>query len=454
MSETIAAISTALYPAGIGVVRLSGDDAFLIADKIWRSNSGKKLMDMPANTAAVGIVHDEETDIDECVALVFKEPHSFTGENVVELSCHGGVYILRRVLEAAIKSGARPAGPGEFTKRAFLNGKMDLTEAEAVMDLISAQGETAARAALSQHKGALFKEIEKVKKNLIELSADITAWVDFPDEDVPSLEPQTLINTLSDVKNELEKLRDNYSRGRIIKEGVETVIIGRPNVGKSTLMNAISGYEKSIVTEIPGTTRDVVEDSVAFAGVVLKLWDTAGIRETDDPVESIGVKRAKEKLDDAQLILAVFDGSKELTDDDKKIIEQTSGRNVIAVVNKCDLPLKIDKSYIENRIKPIVYISAGKQEGIENLEEKIKEIIGTSSFDPSAAYLANLRQLECVKRADEAINMAIDTVEKGFTLDAVTVFIDDALNAIFELTGERASDSVIDRVFSKFCIGK
>jgi tRNA modification GTPase trmE len=370
MSETIAAISTALYPAGIGVVRLSGDDAFLIADKIWRSNSGKKLMDMPANTAAVGIVHDEETDIDECVALVFKEPHSFTGENVVELSCHGGVYILRRVLEAAIKSGARPAGPGEFTKRAFLNGKMDLTEAEAVMDLISAQGETAARAALSQHKGALFKEIEKVKKNLIELSADITAWVDFPDEDVPSLEPQTLINTLSDVKNELEKLRDNYSRGRIIKEGVETVIIGRPNVGKSTLMNAISGYEKSIVTEIPGTTRDVVEDSVAFAGVVLKLWDTAGIRETDDPVESIGVKRAKEKLDDAQLILAVFDGSKELTDDDKKIIEQTSGRNVIAVVNKCDLPLKIDKSYIENRIKPIVYISAGKQEGIENSKRR------------------------------------------------------------------------------------
>lgn len=397
---------------------------------------------------------DGETDIDECVALVFKEPHSFTGENVVELSCHGGVYIMRKALEAVIKAGARPALPGEFSKRAFLSGKLDLTSAEAIMDLIGAQGDTAARAALAQHRGALFNEIQSVKKRLVEISADITAWVDFPDEDVPSLEPNALKATLKAEKAELEQLSENYSKGRIIKEGVDTVIIGRPNVGKSTLMNALSGFEKSIVTEIPGTTRDVVEENVNFAGVVLKLWDTAGIRKTEDPVESIGVKRAREKLDSAQIILAVFDGSKELLNEDKEIIQQIEDRHVIAVINKCDLQIKTDREYIESKIKHVVYISAGKREGLNILETKIKELVGTSTFDPSAAFVANLRQLECVHRAIEAISSAIDTVEQGFTLDAVTVYIDDALNAVFELTGEKASEEVIDRVFSKFCIGK
>lgn len=409
---------------------------------------------MKQNTASVGTVFDGETDIDECVALVFKEPHSFTGENVVELSCHGGVYIMRKALEAVIKAGARPALPGEFSKRAFLNGKLDLTSAEAIMDLIGAQGDTAARAALAQHRGALFNEIQSVKKRLVEISADITAWVDFPDEDVPSLEPNALKASLKAEKAELEQLSENYSKGRIIKEGVDTVIIGRPNVGKSTLMNALSGFEKSIVTEIPGTTRDVVEENVNFAGVVLKLWDTAGIRKTEDPVESIGVKRAREKLNSAQIILAVFDGSKELLNEDKEIIQQIEDRHVIAVINKCDLQIKTDREYIESKIKHVVYISAGKLEGLKILETKIKELVGTSTFDPSAAFVANLRQLECVHRAIEAISSAIDTVEQGFTLDAVTVYIDDALNAVFELTGEKASEEVIDRVFSKFCIGK
>lgn len=454
MSDTIAAISTALYTAGIGVIRISGDNAFDIGNKIWRSGKNKKISDLKANTAAVGIVFDEKSDIDECVALVFKAPHSFTGENVVEISCHGGVYILKRALEAAVNAGARYAAAGEFTKRAFLNGKMDLTQAEAVMDLIGARSETAARAALGQHRGSLYKMIEKVRNSLVEISADITAWVDFPDEDVPSLEPSKLKNTLSFIRDRLRGLAENYDRGRIIKDGIDTAIVGKPNVGKSTLMNCISGFEKSIVTSVPGTTRDVVEEDVNFAGTVLKLWDTAGLRETEDLVESIGVKRANEKLNSAQLVIAVFDGTGNLDNEDIAIIRKLKNKHTIAVINKCDLPINIDKEYIKEKIEHVVYISAEKGTGIDDLEKTIEEITGTGSFDPAAAYIANLRQLECVKHALDAVEYALDTLEKGFTLDAVNVSIDDALNAVFELTGEKAADIVIDRVFSKFCVGK
>lgn len=454
MSDTIAAISTALFPAGIGVVRLSGNDSIAIADKMWRSGKGKKISDLEANKAVVGTIFDCESDIDECVAVVFKSPHSFTGEDVVEFSCHGGVFILRKVLETAVKNGARTAGPGEFTKRAFLNGKMDLTSAEAIMDLVGAQGEISAKAALAQHRGSLFRKIEGIRKEIVEISADITAWVDFPDEDVPSLRPEILKASLNRIECELEQISASYASGRIIREGVDTAIIGKPNVGKSTLMNLISGFDKSIVTEVPGTTRDVVEDNVNFAGTVLKLWDTAGIRKTTDPVEHIGVLRAKEKLDTAQLVIVVFDASRDLDDDDRDIIAQTAGKQSIAVINKCDLPLKLNKEFIKNKFKHLVYISASKGEGIDILEQEIKKLIGVSAFDPSAAYAANLRQFECVCRALNAIKEAVRTIDVGFTLDAVTVFIDDALNAVFELTGERASDEVIDRVFDKFCIGK
>jgi tRNA modification GTPase len=452
MSETIAAISTALLPAGLGVIRISGDSAVQTAQKIWRGR--KKLTELAPNTAAVGEAVFLDTPIDECVALVFCAPHSYTGEDVVEISCHGGVYLVCRVLEAAISAGARIAQPGEFTKRAFLNGKLDLTRAEAVMDLIGAQGEAAARAALSQHEGALFKTIEKLKQQLVEISADITAWVDFPDEGVPSLEPETLKSNLEEVLSALDNLSKNFSRGRIIKEGVETAIVGRPNVGKSTLMNALAGYEKSIVTDVPGTTRDVVEDSVNFAGFVLRLWDTAGLRETKDAVESIGVARAREKLDAAQLVLAVFDGSRELNEDDNKIIENIKNRNAIAVINKCDLPLKIDREYIERKTKHVVYLSADKGEGIGALEEIIRELTDIAGFDPGAALVANGRQLECVRRAIDGARDALEAVNFGMTLDAVSVGVNDAVTAFCELTGERASDEVINRVFSKFCIGK
>lgn len=453
MEDTIAAIATAQMPAGIGVLRISGEGAIKTAQKIFSSVSGKKLDKMNGYTAAYGKAHDGDEEIDECVALVFHAPRSYTGEDVVEISCHGGAYIMRRVLNAAIKAGARSAAAGEFTKRAFLNGKLDLTSAEAVMDLVGAQGEAAAKSALSQHEGALYRNIVEIKKQLVEISADITAWIDFPDEGVPSLEPETLRANLENVYSTLKKLDDNYERGKIMREGIDTVIIGRPNAGKSTLMNAIAGFEKSIVTEVPGTTRDIIEENVNFAGVVLRLFDTAGLRETEDIVESIGVSRAKKRIETSQLVFAVFDASRPLDEEDRKIIDLIEKKKAIAIINKCDLPIKINKEYINAKISNIVYISATKGEGIDKLEDIVRKLT-EAGIDPNAALVANERQHECVMRAIDGIKTSLDAVNLGLTLDAVSVGIEQAINSLCELTGERASEEIIDRVFSKFCIGK
>jgi tRNA modification GTPase len=441
-------------PAGIGVLRISGSTALETAQKIFLAKNGKPLSELLAYSAALGKVHDKNSDIDECIALVFHKPHSYTGEDVVELSCHGGAYIMRRVLDAAISSGARLALPGEFTKRAFLNGKMDLTQAEAVMDLIGARGEAAAKLALSQHEGALFKQIEKLKADLLEISADITAWVDFPDEGVPSLEPETLKISLENLILTIKQLSSNFERGKIIREGVETAIVGKPNVGKSTLMNVIAGSEKSIVTHVPGTTRDIIEESVSFAGIVLHLFDTAGIRETNDSVESIGVRRACEKLDMAQLVFAVFDASRPLDDEDKNIINRIKDRKAIAILNKCDLNTVIDEKYISDRLSQIVYMSAAKGEGIEKLEEVTRNLTDTANFDPNAGLVTNHRQLECLLSAGDGVGCALEAVKTGLTLDAVSVGVEEAIGVLCELTGERASEEIIERVFSKFCIGK
>lgn len=453
MEDTIAAIATAQMPAGIGVLRISGGEAIKIAQKIFDSKSGKKLENMNGYTAAYGKAHEGNEEIDECIALVFRAPRSYTGEDVVEISCHGGAFIMRRVLKAAIKAGARSAAAGEFTKRAFLNGKLDLTSAEAVMDLIGAQGEAAAKSALSQHEGALYRNIVEIKKQLVEISADITAWIDFPDEGVPSLEPEALKANLEGVYSTLKKLDENYERGKIMRDGIDTVIIGRPNAGKSTLMNAIAGFEKSIVTKVPGTTRDIIEESCNFAGVVLRLFDTAGLRETTDVVESIGVSRAKKRIETSQLVFAVFDASRPLDEEDKKIIDLIENKKAIAIINKCDLPKKVNAEYIKSKISSIVYISAAKSEGVDKLEEIVSKLT-EAGIDPNAALVANERQHECVLRAGDGIKASLDAVNSGLTLDATSVGIEQAINSLCELTGERASEEIIDRVFSKFCIGK
>ncbi|HPU58556.1 MAG TPA: tRNA uridine-5-carboxymethylaminomethyl(34) synthesis GTPase MnmE, partial [Candidatus Avimonas sp.] len=313
MSKVIAAISTAMAPAGLGVIRLSGDNAIEVASRIFRpASKSRRLTDLPGYSALYGWTFDAEGDIDECVALVFRAPHSYTGENVVELSCHGGLYLLQRTLRAAFAAGAVPAEPGEFTKRAFVNGKVDLTGAEAVMDLISANGRLAAKTALAAREGAIYKKIRSVLDGLTYAAANLSAFVDYPDDDIPELEPEALDEMLKNAEAELKKLIDRFDAGKVVREGIDTVIVGRPNVGKSTLMNLLAGHERSIVTPIAGTTRDIVEETIRLGDVILRLADTAGLRSTDDQVEMIGVQRAKERLERAALVIAVFDGSEPL----------------------------------------------------------------------------------------------------------------------------------------------
>ncbi len=453
-AKTIAAISTPQAPGGIGIVRLSGPRAKEIAGKVFTSRHGKTLEDVKGYTALYGRVHDGETDIDEAIALNFTAPASFTGEDVVEISCHGGLYIMRRVLKAVFAAGAVPAGPGEFTRRAFLNGKIGLTEAESVMQIISAQGEQAAKAALAGHDGALEKKIIKIRGMLIEAAAHLSAWADYPEDDIPQVNPEKLQTTLLTVKSEIEHLLRQFDAGRAIREGVATVIAGRPNVGKSTLMNLLAGCERSIVTEYAGTTRDIVEDTVILGDVPLRLSDTAGIRLTDDPVEKIGVDRARGKLREAQLVLAVFDSSQELNGEDRELVSAIRESAAIAVINKSDLPAKIDVQYINKYFQQIVYISALSGEGLQELKDAVAEVLRTSELNPADGILFTERQRDAARQAGDCVTEALTAVESGMTLDAVTVSIEGAVSALLELTGERATEAVVDSVFSHFCVGK
>ena len=385
-NSTIAAISTAQGEGGIGVIRVSGDGAIEIADKVFKNINNKKIKDMKGYTAAFGSIVFEGEKLDEAVALVFRAPHSYTGEDVVELSCHGGMYITKQVLRAVLEAGAVPAEAGEFTKRAFLNGKLDLTEAEAVIDIISAKSKSAARSAICVKEGALRT--------------------------------------------------------------------GRPNVGKSTLMNLLSGTEKSIVTDIPGTTRDVVEDTVLAGDVILRLSDTAGLRDTDDAVEKIGVDRARKKLSQCGLLLAVFDNSRELDSDDLELIEMSREVPTVAIINKTDLQAKLDINKIKSDISNIVYVSAANGEGREDIINAVEKIAGTQNLNPSEGILSNERQRSNVYNALNSVREAKAAVETGMTFDAVTVSLEDAISELLEMTGEKTSDEVIDRVFHNFCVGK
>lgn len=452
--KTIAAISTPQAPGGIGIVRISGPDARSIAQKVFTAKSGKKLDEIKGYQALYGFVSDGEERIDEAIALNYIAPASFTGENVVELSCHGGLYLMRRVLKAVFAAGAVPAGPGEFTRRAFLNGKIGLTEAESVMQLICAQGGQAARAALAGHDGALEKRIIRVRESLIQTAAHLSAWADYPEDDIPEVGADSLGLTLAAARAEIDQMLLEFDAGRAIREGVRTVIAGRPNVGKSTLMNLLAGCERSIVTEIAGTTRDVVEDTVLLGDVPLLLADTAGIRLTEDPVERIGVLRAREQLKQAQLVLAVFDASQELNEEDRELISLIGDSPAVAVVNKSDLPSKIDNEYINTKFKQIVYISALSGSGLAQLREAVARLLQTAQLNPSEGILFTERQRDAARRAGDCVAEALQALEHGMTLDAVTVSLEDAVSALLELTGERATEAVVDSVFSHFCVGK
>ncbi len=452
--STIAAISTGQAAGGIGIVRISGEKALFVADRIFKTVSGIKLEKLSGYKAAFGKVLFDGKCVDEAVALVFKAPKSYTGEDVVEISCHGGLLVTKQVLRAALANGAVPAEPGEFTKRAFLNGKMDLTRAESVMNIISAKSEQAKSAALNTLDGALFKKISEISLSLKRTAAQMAAWVDYPDEEIDELSDDNLKKMLVSAEKELEDLIKRFDVGRIIIEGVETVIVGKPNVGKSTLMNLMSGYEKSIVTSVAGTTRDIVEETVTLGNNVLRLADTAGLHDTEDTVEKIGVDRTKQKLDRAALVLAVFDSSTEIDTEDEEIIKMCNGKNAVAIINKTDLEEKIDTNIINNNFKYVVYLSAKSQSGVTELEKAIENLLGTADFDTSAATLMNERQLSCCQSALQSIKEALAALEIGMTRDALNVNIDVAIESLDTLTGERATESVVDEIFSQFCVGK
>ncbi len=455
MSTVIAAIATPTAVGGLGVIRLSGDEAFAVADRVFRAvNKTKRVSEMDGYTAAYGHVFDADGDIDECVATVFRAPHSYTGENVAELSIHGGVYLLSRVLRAVFAAGAVPAAAGEFTRRAFVNGKLDLTQAEAVAALIAADGKLAAKTALAAREGAVFARLQTMKETLVGLQAQFSAFVDYPDDDIPPLHPDTLAETLKTVKNGLDELLSTYDAGRVLREGVDTVIVGSPNVGKSTLMNLLSGCERSIVTDMAGTTRDVVEETVRVGNVCLRLADTAGLRETDDRVEAIGVERSRERLTRAALVLAVFDGSRTLSEDDRALLDVLAKENTIAVINKQDLTQNIDVSYISDKIQQIVYTDAKNGVGKEELTAAVETVTGVNRLTGEQPVLANERQRACAYRALQCVAEALDALCAGMTADAVSVSVDGALDALLELAGERTTETVVDGIFARFCVGK
>ncbi len=452
--STITAISTPNAVGGIAVIRISGENALSVAKEIFNPFGEKKIEDMAGYTCAYGIAHDNGQRIDDCILTVFRAPHSYTGEDTVEISCHGGLFVSRKILRAALKNGAATAEAGEFTKRAFLNGKLDLTQAEAVMDVISAKGELELKMAENLREGAVFKAAKKCSERLLKLLSGLAAWTDYPDEDIPEVEPEAILSELEAVRNDLSALIADYDRGRIVREGVATAIVGRPNVGKSTLFNCLSGCERSIVTDIAGTTRDVVEESVRLGDITLCLSDTAGIRETEDIIEGIGVDIAWKTVDSSELVLAVFDGSCPLAADDFDLINKIKNKKCVAVINKSDEKTVIDEAKLKECFLQIVYISAKENQGIDDLENAVKSIFEINSDSFSSVTAANERQKLCIEKAVESIENAIEAINFGEMLDAVNVLVDEAEQNLLELTGERITDAVVDEVFSRFCVGK
>ncbi len=454
MSErTIAAIATPLAEGGISVIRISGENAISVAEKCFCAFSGEKLSSLSGYQAAYGkVVDNEKETLDDAVALVFRAPKSYTGEDVVEISCHGGTVVARQVLRRVLECGATLATGGEFTKRAFLNGKLDLTKAESVMGLISARNDAAAKISRGAREGRISRDTEDILNKLLETAASLAAFADYPDEDIPNLSEENFAKLLDECYTKCEKLISTYDVGRIIREGINCAIVGKPNVGKSTLMNMLCGSDRSIVTDIAGTTRDVVENTVNIGDIILNLSDTAGIHETDDTVEKFGVDRAKEKIENAELLLAVFDGSSSIDGDDLQLLKEIKDKKCIVVLNKTDLAPVFDKSELNDF--EVIEISAKSGSGYNELCTAINRVCKTQMLSPDDTVLISERQRDCVNRALNAVSEARDALELGMTLDAIGVCVDDAIAALLELTGKRVTNEVCDEIFKRFCVGK
>lgn len=454
--DTIAAVSTAMAAGGIGIVRISGKEAFLAADRIYRGRNGKKLSDQKANTVHYGFIEAEGEKIDEVLAVILKGPHSYTGEDTVEIDCHGGILAMNRILEAALSAGARLAEPGEFTRRAFLNGRIDLSQAEAVMDLIQAKNDYALKNSLRQLQGSVKNEIREIRENILYEIARIESALDDPEH--VSLEGYSskLQGIVEEQCRRIEKLIAGSGEGKLLQEGIKTVILGRPNAGKSSLLNLLAGEEKAIVTEIEGTTRDIVEDQVNIRGITLRLLDTAGIRESDSPVEQIGIERAKEQAKDADLILYVVDSSVPLDENDRKITELIRGKKALVLLNKNDLQMKVTKEDLRERVDaPVISVSVRENRGIEELENSIQDLFfhGKISFQDEI-YITNIRHKKALEDAKKSLDLVKESILNHMPEDFYSIDLMDAYEALGKILGESVGEDLINEIFSKFCTGK
>lgn len=459
--DTIAAISTAVSESGIGIIRISGEEAFEVADRVWQSPGKKKRLSMqPANTIHYGYIYDGEEMVDEVLVMLMRSPKSFTAEDTVEINCHGGVYAMKRVLETVLKNGARPAEPGEFTKRAFLNGRIDLSRAEAVMDVIQAKNEYALKNSLSQLKGSVQKKLKSLRQSILYEIARIESALDDPEHMSLENYPEELGAKNKEWLAEIEKLIDSSENGKILKEGIQTVILGKPNAGKSSLLNILSGEEKAIVTEIAGTTRDILEETVNIHGITLRLMDTAGIRSTEDVVEKIGVSRAKESAKNADLIIYVIDTSRPLDENDREIMELLRGKKAVILLNKSDLDSVVTREEVleqldDLEVQKMISVSAKEQTGIEELENALKDLFfeGKVTFNDEVC-ITNLRQKANLAEARESLLKVQESLEMDMPEDFYSIDLMSAYEALGAITGESVGEDLVNEIFSKFCMGK
>lgn len=456
-SDTIAAIATAMTPSGIGIIRISGDDSFELIDKIYKSKSGKKLLSQcDSHTVHYGFIYDGDEKIDEVMVLIMRAPNTYTREDTIEIDCHGGVFVMKRILETVIKYGARPAEPGEFTKRAFLNGRIDLSQAESVIDVINSKNEFALKNSLSQLNGAVLDSIKQIREVLLHEIAFIESALDDPEHISLESYPQKLLLIVDNQIKSIDKLLKSSDNGRILKEGINTVIVGKPNAGKSSLLNILVGADRAIVTDIAGTTRDVLEEQINLDGITLNLVDTAGIRDTDDIVEKIGVDRAKQYADSADLIIYVIDSSTELDDNDFSIIDILKDKNAIVLLNKSDLSTitteDIVKKYLD---KPIINISAKDRTGIDELESKISEMFlhGQVSFNDEV-YITNIRHKNSLTEAFNSLKLVVESINNDMPEDFYSIDLMNAYEELGLIIGEAVEDDLMQEIFSKFCMGK
>ncbi|MGG4363284.1 tRNA uridine-5-carboxymethylaminomethyl(34) synthesis GTPase MnmE [Bacillus subtilis] len=458
--DTIAAISTPMGEGAIAIVRLSGPEAIQIADKIYKGPKGKTLSSVESHTIHYGHIVDRPSDrvVEEVMVSVLKAPRTFTREDVIEINCHGGIVTVNQVLQLALREGARLAEPGEFTKRAFLNGRIDLSQAEAVMDLIRAKTDRAMNVAMNQMEGRLSALVRRLRSEILETLAHVEVNIDYPEyDDVEEMTHQILVEKATAVKKEIEALLRTSEQGKILREGLSTVIIGRPNVGKSSLLNSLVHEAKAIVTDIPGTTRDVIEEYVNVRGVPLRLVDTAGIRETEDIVERIGVERSRQVLKEADLILLVLNYSEELSDEDVKLFEAVEGMDVIVILNKTDLEAKIDSERVRELAngRPVVTTSLLKEEGINDLEEAIQSLFYTGVIESGdLTYVSNTRHISILQQAKRAIEDALSGIEQDVPIDMVQIDLTRCWELLGEIIGDSVHESLIDQLFSQFCLGK